>query len=298
MINTWSPDGSPDIAHLLAEPHPFTCNSVSNIHPVSTASTSPTDGIVVFLQPDGIFVPLEIELLDKVSTGFHGVVQLLDWCQLPKNLVMEHPEQSQDLFDFLLPEEAAFRGGGTGLREVHAPVGGSGLASDHALPPTSSPRPIGTGSGSGQKPAILACRGSNHWALLVNWRHHAAMYHNSFSDEDEGSNSPDCHQTGRKLHYYTCTSSVWRIAGASRTDQGVYSWKTTLKATSAHEAVAPSVPLPGNFPIVPAAAVPQVLLFQILVRGGRHFYMKCQPSSPNNQWKLHASRHPPPEKCT
>ncbi|NXP00464.1 PIM1 kinase, partial [Certhia brachydactyla] len=45
---------------------------------------SPTDGIVLFLQPRDTCTPLEIELLDKVFTGFHGVVQLLDWCELPK----------------------------------------------------------------------------------------------------------------------------------------------------------------------------------------------------------------------
>ncbi|RLV82398.1 hypothetical protein DV515_00016691 [Chloebia gouldiae] len=58
--------------------------------------------------------PLEIVLLDKVSIGFPGVVQLLEWLQLPDSfvLVLEHPERCQDLSGFLaeqrsLPEEEA-----------------------------------------------------------------------------------------------------------------------------------------------------------------------------------------------
>ncbi|CAN8175197.1 unnamed protein product [Coccothraustes coccothraustes] len=64
--------------------------------------------------PDGTSAPLEIVLLDKVSTGFPGVVQLLEWLELPKHIVMvlERPEQCQDLRHFirarrLLPEEVA-----------------------------------------------------------------------------------------------------------------------------------------------------------------------------------------------
>ncbi|NXD03433.1 PIM1 kinase, partial [Certhia familiaris] len=65
---------------------------------------SPTDSIVLFLQPRDTCTPPEIELLDKVFTGFHGVVQLLDWCELPKIclLVMKCSEWWQDLFDFIL----------------------------------------------------------------------------------------------------------------------------------------------------------------------------------------------------
>ncbi|XP_023804144.1 serine/threonine-protein kinase pim-1-like, partial [Cyanistes caeruleus] len=60
---------------------------------------SPTDGTVLLPQPDGTSAPLEIVLLDKVSTGFSGVVQLLEWFELPKHIVMvlERPERCEDL---------------------------------------------------------------------------------------------------------------------------------------------------------------------------------------------------------
>ncbi|XP_077645607.1 serine/threonine-protein kinase pim-1-like [Lonchura striata] len=53
--------------------------------------------------PDGTSAPLEIVLLDKVSTGFPGVVQLLEWFELPNSIVMvlERPERSQDLLHFI-----------------------------------------------------------------------------------------------------------------------------------------------------------------------------------------------------
>ena len=65
-------------------------------------------------QPNGTSAPLEVVLLDKVSTGFPGVVQLLEWLELPSDvvLVMERPEHSQDLLHFIrargfLSEEVA-----------------------------------------------------------------------------------------------------------------------------------------------------------------------------------------------
>ncbi|XP_054149361.1 serine/threonine-protein kinase pim-1-like, partial [Melozone crissalis] len=64
--------------------------------------------------PDGTSAPLEIVLLARVSTGFPGVVQLLEWLELPNCIVMvlERPEQCQDLHHFIrarrfLPEEVA-----------------------------------------------------------------------------------------------------------------------------------------------------------------------------------------------
>ncbi|XP_059716600.1 serine/threonine-protein kinase pim-1-like [Haemorhous mexicanus] len=64
--------------------------------------------------PDGTRAPLEIVLLDKVSTGFPGVVQLLEWLELPNKIVMvlERPQRCQDLRHFIrarrfLSEEVA-----------------------------------------------------------------------------------------------------------------------------------------------------------------------------------------------
>ncbi|XP_064278808.1 serine/threonine-protein kinase pim-1-like [Passer domesticus] len=53
--------------------------------------------------PDGTSAPLEVVLQDKVSTGFPGVIQLLEWLELPSDILMvlERPEQSQDLLHFI-----------------------------------------------------------------------------------------------------------------------------------------------------------------------------------------------------
>ncbi|NWY34216.1 PIM1 kinase, partial [Pheucticus melanocephalus] len=64
--------------------------------------------------PDGTSVPLEIVLLAKVSRGCAGVIQLLEWLELPNSflLVLERPERCQGLSGVLaewglLPEEEA-----------------------------------------------------------------------------------------------------------------------------------------------------------------------------------------------
>ncbi|XP_053857707.1 serine/threonine-protein kinase pim-1-like [Vidua macroura] len=64
--------------------------------------------------PDGTSAPLEVVLLAKVSTGFPGVVQLLEWLELPNDILMvlERPKRSQDLRHFIrargfLSEEVA-----------------------------------------------------------------------------------------------------------------------------------------------------------------------------------------------
>ncbi|NWY35887.1 PIM1 kinase, partial [Pheucticus melanocephalus] len=65
-------------------------------------------------RPDGTRVPLEIVLMEKVGSGCHSIIQLLDWFELPDSfmLVLERPERSRDLLELLqeqqfLSEEAA-----------------------------------------------------------------------------------------------------------------------------------------------------------------------------------------------
>ncbi|XP_058717385.1 serine/threonine-protein kinase pim-1-like [Poecile atricapillus] len=64
--------------------------------------------------PDGTRAPLEIVLMDRVSSGCAAVIQLLEWLELPDSflLVLERPQWCQDLSRLLaerrfLPEEEA-----------------------------------------------------------------------------------------------------------------------------------------------------------------------------------------------
>ncbi|NXY17351.1 PIM1 kinase, partial [Atrichornis clamosus] len=51
--------------------------------------------------------PMEIVLLERAGSGCAAIVPLLDWFELPDSfvLVMERPEPSQDVFDFLVERE-------------------------------------------------------------------------------------------------------------------------------------------------------------------------------------------------
>uniref|UniRef100_A0A8B9G1W3 Serine/threonine-protein kinase n=1 Tax=Amazona collaria TaxID=241587 RepID=A0A8B9G1W3_9PSIT len=63
---------------------------------------------------DGTRIPMEIAMLKKARSGCSAIIQLLDWFELPHSfvLVMERPQPSQDLCDFIrkrrfLPEDLA-----------------------------------------------------------------------------------------------------------------------------------------------------------------------------------------------
>ncbi|RMC03741.1 hypothetical protein DUI87_19493 [Hirundo rustica rustica] len=71
------------------------------------SSSRPAGGVVPSSQPDGTHVPMEIVLMEKVRSGCYNIIQLLDWFEQPDGfaLVMERPEQSQDLLEFLLEQD-------------------------------------------------------------------------------------------------------------------------------------------------------------------------------------------------
>ncbi|KAM4637435.1 LOW QUALITY PROTEIN: serine/threonine-protein kinase pim-1-like, partial [Amazona ochrocephala] len=64
-------------------------------------------------RPSGTRIPMEIAMLKKVRSGCSAIIQLLDWFELPHSfvLVMERPQPSQDLCDFIrkrrFPEDLA-----------------------------------------------------------------------------------------------------------------------------------------------------------------------------------------------
>ncbi|NWU01566.1 PIM1 kinase, partial [Urocynchramus pylzowi] len=65
------------------------------------------EGVLQWVElPDGTHVPMEIILMEKVGSGCYNIIQLLDWFELPDSfvLVMERPEHSQDLLQFLLEQ--------------------------------------------------------------------------------------------------------------------------------------------------------------------------------------------------
>ncbi|RLV62620.1 hypothetical protein DV515_00019117, partial [Chloebia gouldiae] len=69
----------------------------------SSSSSLPEALIFSSSQPDGTRVPLEMVLMEKVGSGCHNIIQLLDWFELPDSfvLVLERPEASLDLLEFL-----------------------------------------------------------------------------------------------------------------------------------------------------------------------------------------------------
>ncbi|XP_064584945.1 LOW QUALITY PROTEIN: serine/threonine-protein kinase pim-1-like [Zonotrichia leucophrys gambelii] len=89
----------------------FTATRLSDCAPVAI-KRGPRDSIQHWARCDS--APLEIVLLAKVSCGCGGVIQLLEWLELPDSflLVLERPERCQELSGVLaergfLPEEEA-----------------------------------------------------------------------------------------------------------------------------------------------------------------------------------------------
>ncbi|XP_038002005.1 uncharacterized protein LOC119704598 [Motacilla alba alba] len=72
-----------------------------------SSSSSSSSSCSCSWQPDGTCVPMEVVLMEKVGSGCHNIIELLDWFELPDSfvLVMERPEASQDLLQFLLEQE-------------------------------------------------------------------------------------------------------------------------------------------------------------------------------------------------
>ncbi|XP_054142397.1 serine/threonine-protein kinase pim-3-like, partial [Melozone crissalis] len=91
----------------------FAATRLSDGAPVAIKRV-PRDRIRHWGELTGVIAPLEIVLLAKVSRGCGGVIQLLEWLELPDSflLVLERPERCQELSGFLaergfLPEEEA-----------------------------------------------------------------------------------------------------------------------------------------------------------------------------------------------
>ncbi|RMB89632.1 hypothetical protein DUI87_33997 [Hirundo rustica rustica] len=63
---------------------------------------------------------MEIVLMEKVRSGCYNIIQLLDWFEQPDGfaLVMERPEQWQDLLEFLLERDVLRGDGALDFRQV------------------------------------------------------------------------------------------------------------------------------------------------------------------------------------